>query len=169
MSATAILTPQESIGRSLKVQVRARERRIALHADLAADRRRIFDALTVPEYIETWLSLPCTHVDCRTTASQENERYRLDHYAAGRLDLSIAGAYHVCRRGKMSFTWRKTGISDGQATTHESIVLIRLYGAFAKSTLCLVHTGFFSESEYRWHHELWNRSLAKLQTLFRTR
>jgi uncharacterized protein YndB with AHSA1/START domain len=169
MSATAILTPQESLGRSRKVQARASERRITLRIELAADRRRIFDALTVPEYIETWLSLPCTHVDCRTIASRTSDYYRLDHYAANRLDFSITGLYHVCRRAKMSFTWRKTEVSGDQGGVSESRVLIRLYGDFAKSTLSLAHTGFFSESEYRWHGELWDRSLTKLQALFCTR
>ncbi|HEY6488283.1 MAG: SRPBCC domain-containing protein [Terracidiphilus sp.] len=169
MSATAILTPQENVSRSRKVQARGRERRIALRLDVAADRRRIFDALTVPEYIETWLSFPCTHVDCRTIASQANDHYRLDHYAADRLDFSITGAYHVCRRGKLFFTWRKAQASGDQEAAHEGMVLIRLHGAFAKSTLCLAHTGFFSEREYRWHRELWNRSLTKLQALFCTR
>lgn len=168
MSATAILTPQENVGHSRKAQARTRERRIALRIDVAADRRRIFDALTVPEYIETWLSLPCAHLDCRTIASQANDCYRLDHYTANRLEFSITGAYHVCRRGKMFFTWRKAEASGDQSAAHESMVQIRLYGAFAKSTLCLAHTGFFSESEYRWHRELWNRSLTKLQSLFCT-
>jgi uncharacterized protein YndB with AHSA1/START domain len=173
MSATAILTPKKVIGpkRQLEAQEgrRSLNRSIALRVEIGADRRRIFDALTVPEYIETWLSLPCRHSECRTIASQADHCYRLDHYAADKLELSITGSYRACRRGKVFFTWCKSDARLEPESVFESLVRIRLYGAFAKSTLCLSHTGIFSETEYRWHRELWNRSLAKLQSLFWTR
>lgn len=168
MSATAYLTPDTILPRTRKTKPRVRlsEQRIALQVNVAADRRRIFDALTLPEYIETWLSLPCAHTGCLTIASQADSSYRLDHYAEDGLDLSISGSYRVCRRGKMFFSWRKSRALDGSEFLPESAVQIRLYGDFARSTLCLSHTGYFSEGEYRWHSELWNRSLRKLQQLF---
>jgi hypothetical protein len=169
MSATAILTPGKSLRHNRKVEGRATTRRIALRVEVAADRRRIFDALTVPEYIETWLRIPSANADCHTVASQADDCFRLDHYAADRLELSITGSYRVRRRGKMFFSWCKSLPCDEPVEVPESLVLIRLYGAFAKSTLCLAHTGLFSECEYRWHRELWNRSLAQLQALFCSR
>jgi uncharacterized protein YndB with AHSA1/START domain len=168
MNATAYLTPDTILPRARKTKTRVgfSEKCIALQVDITADRRRIFDALTLPEYIETWLSLPCAHTGCHTIASQADSSYRLDHYAAGGLDLSISGSYRVCRRGKMFFSWRKSRAFDGSESLPESAVQIRLYGDFARSTLCLSHTGYFSKGEYRWHTELWNRSLRNLQQLF---
>jgi hypothetical protein len=153
MSATTSFPQQSSFRRTheTNLRVNARESQIAMRATLKADKRRIFDALTLPEYMETWLCLPCSHSSCRTTASQTGSRFRFDHFVADALDLSITGCYQVCRRGKMSFTWQKS---------------IRLYGEFACSTLCLTHSGFLSPDEHRWHSDMWQLSLTKLQALF---
>jgi uncharacterized protein YndB with AHSA1/START domain len=171
MSATACLTPDNTLpqSRGTQAQTRSRERRVALRVTVAADRRRIFDALTLPEYIETWLTIPCSDPEGRLVASQINGLFRFDHHSARGLDLCIGGAYRVCRRGKMSFTWCKWQPPEEPDCATDSLVIIRLYGAFAKSTLCLAHTGLFSENEYRWHGELWDRSLRKLQSLFLAR
>ncbi len=168
MSAATLLPPPSSFRHSHKSVNRSntREREIAMRATLKADKRRIFDALTLPEYMETWLCLPCSHVDCRTTASQTGSRFCFDHYVAGALDLTITGCYQMCRRGKMSFTWQKTEAHPQSEHSSESIVQIRLYGEFASSALSLTHTGHFSPDEYRWHCDMWQLSLNKLQSLF---
>jgi uncharacterized protein YndB with AHSA1/START domain len=148
---------------------RIAEREIAFHMTVSADRRRIFDALTVPEYVETWLSLPGEHSECQTVASRTDDGYRLEHYdAGGNLDFSIAGTYRVCRRGKLLFTWRKHPAASEPRRSDESLVMIRLNGAFAESTLLLTHTGLFSASDYDWTRALWTLSLTKLQTIFST-
>lgn len=168
MSATTLLQPQTHFPRSRERHARPnlRAQQIEMQATVNADKRRIFDALTLPEYTETWLSLPCNHTDCHTVASQTDDCFRFDHYVAGALDLSITGSYDVCRRGKLSFTWHKSGALHRPEDSPETEVLIRLHGAFASSTLCLSHTGFFSADEYRWHREMWRLSLRKLQSLF---
>ena len=168
MSATTLLTPPSSFHASHQSGTRShnRERQIAIRATLKADKRRIFDALTLPEYMEAWLCLPCSHSNCHTTASQTGSRFRFDHYVAGTLDLCITGCYQVCRRGKMSFAWHKTDARLQPGNSSESLVLIRLYGEFASSALDLTHTGHFSPDEYRWHCDMWQLSLNKLQSLF---
>jgi hypothetical protein len=171
MSATAYLSPETTTSqrRTSKTRTQDQEKHIALRVTVCADRRRILDALTIPEYVEAWLTLPCDHAGCRLAASQRDGLFRFDHHNAHGLDLSISGAYRVCRRGKLFFTWRKWLPFDERAFALESMVVIRLYGAFSKSTLCLAHTGFFSENEYLWHGRMWERSLEKLQSLFQPR
>jgi activator of Hsp90 ATPase-like protein len=167
MSATAYLSPETTRPRRLaNVRARFAQRHIAMRVVVGADRRRIFDALTLPEYIEAWLTLPGDHAGCRLVASQKEEAFRFDHFSAVGYDLSISGAFRVCRRGKMFFSWRKWDARDEHAWFTDSLVMIRLYGAFAKSTLCLAHSGSFSEEDYCWHSEMWERSLKKLQSLF---
>lgn len=168
MIATALFdpeTPSVSIGGSGAREF-VREQKIAMQVEVSADKRRIFEALTLPEYIEAWFSLPCGHSNCQTFAAQADKSFQLDHYVSGDLNLRITGSYRTCRRGKMAFTWRKTRLLNEQSSMSESLVLIRLRGAFARSTVHLSHTGLFSESEYRWHCDLWDRSLKKLQALF---
>jgi uncharacterized protein YndB with AHSA1/START domain len=168
MTATALFPPQRRFPRANErtSSTNPRERRIELRATVNADKRRIFDALTLPEYAETWLRLPCDHTDCHTIASESNGRFRFDHFVAGTIDLSISGSYQVCRRGKMSFTWHKSIALQKPGNFPETAVLIRLYGEFSSSTLYLSHSGFFSADEFRWHHDMWQRSLRKLQSLF---
>jgi uncharacterized protein YndB with AHSA1/START domain len=168
MSATAILTPETTPTKIVGDKPRAHvsQRRIAMRIDVDANKRRIYDALTIPEYIEAWLSLPGNHTGGRTMASQADKTFRFDHYTHDRLDLSITGSYRACRRGRMFFSWRKSSAFNESRLAPESLVQIRLYGAFTKSILCLSHTGFCSDTEFRWHSEMWNRSLKKLQSLF---
>ncbi|HUB29395.1 MAG TPA: SRPBCC domain-containing protein [Terracidiphilus sp.] len=171
MCSLALLpqVPAERTSPRNSLSERIVEREIAFHMTVSADRRRIFDALTLPEYIETWLSLPGDHSDCQTIASRTDDGYRLEHYhAKGRLDFSISGAYRVCRRGKLLFTWHKHPAGAETAHTEQSLVSIRINGAFAESTLLLTHTGLFSESDYDWTRDLWALSLTKLQTIFST-
>ena len=167
MSATAYLSP-ETVHSPLRTKARARtlQRHIAMRVVVGADRRRIYDALTVPEYIEAWMTLPGDHPGCHMVASQTGGVFRFDHFGDRGHDLSISGSYRVCRRGKLFFSWRRWAATDDLSRSSDSLVVIRLYGAFAKSTLCLEHTGLFSDNEYRWHKALWERSLSKLQSLF---
>jgi uncharacterized protein YndB with AHSA1/START domain len=168
MTAAALFPPQTHLPRThgRNSCLNPRESRIELRATVNADKRRIFDALTLPEYTETWLCLPCGHTDCHTVASESDGRFRFDHFVAGTIDLSISGSYQVCRRGKMSFTWQKSIALQTPGNSPETAVLIRLYGEFSSSTLYLSHSGFFSADEFRWHHDMWQRSLKKLQSLF---
>jgi uncharacterized protein YndB with AHSA1/START domain len=168
MSATTLFPPQSSFRRIRETNPRpnACERQIEMRATLRADKRRIFDALTLSEYRETWLCLPCSHSNCHTTASQTGSHFRFDHYVDGALDLSITGCYQACRRSKMSFTWHRTEAHPKSEHSSESIVQIRLYGEFASTALCLTHAGFFSKDEYAWHSDMWQLSLDKLQSLF---
>jgi uncharacterized protein YndB with AHSA1/START domain len=169
MTATALFSPQTRLPRTHERNscLNPRERQIELRVTVNANTRRIFDALTLPEYTETWLCLPCNHTDCHTIASQSRDHhFRFDHFIAGTIDLSISGSYQVCRRGKMSFTWQKSIALQTPGNSPETAVLIRLYGEFSSSTLYLSHSGFFSADEFRWHHDMWQRSLKKLQSLF---
>ena len=169
MTATAYLSPEAKLSpRRAKPRARILQRRIAMRVVVGADRRRIFDALTLPEYVEAWLTLPGDHAGCRMVASKTDGNFRFDHFGELGHDLSISGAYRVCRRGKIFFSWRRWNPRDLSGCP-DSLVVIRLYGAFAKSTLCLAHSGIFCESDYLWQSDMWERSLKKLQLLFQPR
>lgn len=135
---------------------------IAMTINIAADTRRIFQALTEPEYREIWVSLPGNDASCYMTAWQTAESFRLDHYRGGKRDLIISGEYRICRRHKLLFTWTRkdTTISS------ESLVCICLHGNFSSSILELHHRGLNSAEEYLWHQEMWRDSLEHLVALF---
>ncbi len=168
MSATILIPPpaRSTLSREINSRINTLESQIELHATVNADKRRIFDALTLPEYMEAWLCLPCNHSNCHTTASQTGSCFRFDHFVDGMLDLTITGSYRICRRSKMCFSWRKNRAIRRPESSPETHVLIRLDGAFASSNVRVSHTGFFSKDEYSWHRGMWQMSLKKLQSLF---
>src|SRR6202012_2876732 len=110
MNATALLVPKQtpSAERTRGFRSEAAERSILRNVTVAADKRRLFDALTLPEYREAWLVVPGNSSTRHTMASSTDDAYRLDHFVDGSLEFSIIGAYRVCRRAKMAFTWRKS-------------------------------------------------------------
>lgn len=133
---------------------------ISTMTSVHADRHRIFQALTVPEYIETWFSVP------GETAGHIDVFVREDFFSINVLStkpqrLRILCSYKVCRRSKLLFTWEHNALSE----TAPSLVNIRLLGDFGRTTVRVTHCGL-SPSDHQWHLELWQLSLAKLRKLF---
>jgi hypothetical protein len=135
---------------------------IAMAVSVIADARRVAQALTVPEYLEAWISMPDQEAGSHIVASQEASCYRLDHYFAGQLRTSITGSCLFCNQRKMRFSWRK----EDQAISTESLVDFRLRGNSGGSILEMRHSALPSFDEYLWHQKLWRASLHKLISLF---
>jgi hypothetical protein len=127
---------------------------------LNADVRRIFQLLTVPEYLEAWLRLPGDEADASVEASRQENDYRLEFYSAGALKTSVSGSFLVCRQRKMLFTWLNLGVSPGF-----SMVDVRLRGNFGGSILELRHSGLASAAEYFWQMSMWRASFERLVDL----
>lgn len=133
-----------------------------------ADASRISRALTEPEYLEAWISIPGAAPGSFTRASFQNNGYRLEHYSAScfahRSALTIDGSFHFCHLRKIRLLWRKTS----NALCAESVVDFRVRGNFASSVVELRHSALASADEHAWHEALWRYSLQKLALLFGT-
>jgi hypothetical protein len=136
---------------------------IAMSINVDADALRIFHALTVPEYLEAWIAMPERAADSAVVVSSVSNGYRLDHFEAGSVAVSITGSYLFCHHRKMRLCWRKTHKSERS----DSLVDLRLRGNFGSSILELRHTGIASAGECRWHQALWCGSFQKLASLLR--
>jgi hypothetical protein len=134
---------------------------INLEFSLAADTRRIFEALTVPEYMELWISLPGYHPDCCTRAERRMDGFVCEHLCKGQSMVTISGAYSVFLRRKLVFSWAISGLSS----TAASLADLRLCGDFERSILRLRHFGFASDEDCAWHTALWTASLTRLSAL----
>lgn len=134
---------------------------IRMDLSIRADARRLFQVLTVPEYVEAWLSIP-GHNDCSTAATRVHDDYLLEHCCGARPAFLISGSYLVCRRRNIMLSWRV----DGTLCVPESVVEIRLQGNFDKTTLSLEHSGFGSSAAYLWHKALWTASMERLVRLY---
>jgi hypothetical protein len=135
---------------------------IAKRITVETDANRLFQALTRPEYLEAWVTLPNDNDNCYLVAWTQPESFRLDHYCNGRRDLIIHGGYRLCRRRKMLFTWRLSGDLAGS----ESLVYIGLHGNFTSTILEIHHRRIASVPDYEWQQEMWNESLQRLTKLF---
>lgn len=135
---------------------------LCLEVSIRADARRLIHALTVPEYLEAWLSLPGQHPECSTTAARDDQDFAVEHFCDGRLSVLISGTYLVCRRRNVIFSWRV----EGELCVPPTEVDIRLRGDFERTTLILRHTGFASRHDLAWHRALWNASIGRLNALY---
>lgn len=140
----------------------AGEWNIALRLTLRSDAARVFEALTRPEYLETWITLPGDDDTSYLVAWRQEGGYRFDHYRQGRRDLIIEGSWRICRRRKMLFTWRTS--SDIPAP--QSLVYISLHGDFTNTILELHHRGIANAEAWVWQREMWSQSLERLNRLF---
>lgn len=137
---------------------------IRLSVNVNADARRIFQALTVPEYIETWMVFPGQTHDSMIEAAEEENGFRLNHFAAGRKAASIRSSYLFRHQRKMRMFWSK----ERETGSVESIVDFRLRGNFGCSLLQMRHTAIDSFAEFDWHLSMWRNSLGKLASLLRS-
>jgi uncharacterized protein YndB with AHSA1/START domain len=137
---------------------------IAMSVNVDADARRLFQALTLPEYLEAWIRMPGQMECSRVVASPDPGGFLLNQYCAGHRAVSIKGSYLFCHQRKMRLSWRKT--TDPLCA--ESVVDFRLRGNFASSILELKHMALSSAAELIWHQRLWQGSLKKLASLLRS-
>jgi hypothetical protein len=137
---------------------------IALSVAIDADARRISQALTEPEYLEAWISMPNHAEDSRIVASKRANGYRLDQVRAGRAIASFVGSFLFCHQRKMRLSWR----DEASPEMTGSLIDLRIRGNFAASILELRHTALPSTREYLWYRQLWAVSLARLATILRS-
>lgn len=135
---------------------------VSVECSVAADTRRIFDVLTVPEYMEAWICVPGHHPNCHNVTSHVDNGFQIDHLCNSGAVTRITGTYLTFLKRKLSFSWRPAG----EPSANDSFVDIRLYGDFERSILRLRHSGFDTKEEFDWHTELWTASMNRLCRLF---
>lgn len=134
---------------------------ICLHTAIHADIRRVFNAVTMPEYREAWICPPDANDKCHVVALQTRVCYRIDIYRADALDTRITGSQRKWQPEEMEFTWRKRC----ESLSIQTMVHIHLHDKSGGTALDLVHSGFTSAAESLWHQRLWSKSLEKLTWL----
>ena len=133
---------------------------VSVTKSVNADRQRIFQAVTVPEYIETWLSPPGA-LDGSTAVCASEDSLSISYRGAEGERLRIFCQYRAIRRSKLLFTWRNVSKPDGTP----GLVKVRLLGDFGRTTVHVTHVGI-SPLEREWHQDLWTASLQRLRNLF---
>lgn len=135
---------------------------VTTSVSVPTDRQRLFQALTVGEYMEAWLSVPGLSPDSHLEVTSAPDRFRIDRFRPRQVDFSITGLYRSCRRSKLQLWWHK----KTRYGTWTSLVVIRLHGDFGRTIVTLTHTGLSSRADHVWHRDLWESSLHQLRALF---
>jgi uncharacterized protein YndB with AHSA1/START domain len=125
-----------------------------------ADRNRVFQALSLGEYIDAWFVAPGS-VPGSTSVSMKPDCFLICYDLLNGGQERFVGSYKVLRRSKVQFSWKRDSLQE----TSPSLVKIRLQGDFERTTVHLTHVGL-SESELSWYRLLWERSLERLAGLF---
>lgn len=127
-----------------------------------AEIRRLFQAVVVPEYIETWLRVPEQQASWAVAPLQQSPGFSLDWCNATATQSRILAVYKTCRRRRLMICWK---VEQNQVLK-ESTVILRLSGDFESSILSLFHTGFGTFDDFAWHRQFWSASLERLVRLF---
>jgi len=135
---------------------------LSFNVSLNADRRRIFQVLTIAEYMETWLLIPGSQQESSIHVASDPSGFHIQFLDETGNPAALVGAYQTYRTSKTNILWRKAGVCQSDL----SVVKIRLKGDFERTTLSLTHSGLNSTDGLHWHRQLWERSLEKLSSLF---
>ncbi|HLY40221.1 MAG TPA: SRPBCC domain-containing protein [Terracidiphilus sp.] len=127
-----------------------------------AETRRLFQALTSPEYLEAWMCIPDAATRWPLVATHGLSGFLIESFDLDSDWIRILAAYTAFRRRRLSIHWS----TERKHQIRESAVAMRLHGDFEYSVLSLCHAGFGSFDEVAWHRQLWAASLGRLAKLF---
>ena len=132
---------------------------VSVRKSVNADRSRLFQAVTLPEYMDAWFVVPFAWPGS-TCVTVGPGCFLVNYRRDGRKERFV-GSYKVLRRGKVQFSWNRDSFDE----TTSSLVRIRLLGDFERTTVHLTHVGL-DETEQADYRILWQASLDKLARLF---
>src|SRR5579864_2190696 len=82
------------------------EKDVVLSSAFQTDHKRVLYALSIPEYIETWLQPPVgedLHLVFNLGAREE---FHLDFYRGNALQVSVRGACRVVSSNQIQYAWK---------------------------------------------------------------
>lgn len=130
--------------------------------DIPAEPGRALFALTIPEYIEAWLTLPgADRVECHME-NRSYDRFRIEIYSLGSVRQSILGSCLLSKPNRITYLWDRDRVS-GKAG---SIVEMELLSDRNRSRLKLKHGAFSSRAEAQFYSTVWRSSLLNLRRMF---
>jgi uncharacterized protein YndB with AHSA1/START domain len=136
---------------------------VVISIEIAADWRRVFHAITLPEYIEAWLQVPdVDRIECHPEW-RSLTRFRIDPFPVNMPRRSIYGSCSLSRSDTIIYQWKGTHVDH----RIQSKVEIRFNGGPQQCTLHLRHSGLVNEEERDWHSVLWERSFHTLRRVIR--
>jgi len=133
-----------------------------LRSRVSVEQQRLFNAFTLPEYVELWLAPPSARVRCRSASGLGSTMEFSLHNTAHDQACSIKAIYYFLNEpSRIVIGWKK----DDLSSSLETIVSIDLFTRGETTLLSLVQSGFDSARSRAWHEMFWRSKLAKLQSI----
>lgn len=137
---------------------------VKFQCSLAADKQRVYQALTAGEFLESWICLPCCSCFIGNDVSEVPGGFVLEHVCARHeSNTTIIGRYQVLRSRRVVFSWVP---SEDRFPRRGGDVKILLCGDYERTRLRLHQGGFESFEQCQWQNNLWISSLERLCALF---
>jgi len=143
--------------------IRSRADALELSASITieAEVTRILYALSIPEYMESWLQLPeAARVECHAEA-RTFDRFRIDPFSHDAKLPSIYGSCHLSKPNRITYLWER----DSPGSRDRTMVEIHILGSSRRYVLKLKHRGLMDHCERDWYFDMWDKSLTKLRIL----
>jgi uncharacterized protein YndB with AHSA1/START domain len=136
---------------------------VDLRTEITADVHRIFHALTLAEYLETWLCFPNANRYGCVEVAQAAKQFSIEVNRTRKSNgfIKIKGEHLVRDPNEIVFTW----VKQHGTPIPETIVCIKLTPAFRATDVKLSHIGFVDFKERMWHEDMWRTSFEKLRQI----
>jgi len=133
-----------------------------LRTSVSVEQHRLFNAFTIPEYLELWLVPPSARVRCKSASGLGSAMEFSLHNTARGQAFSIQAIYYFLNEpSRIVIGWKK----EDSSSSLETIVSIDLFTRGETTLLSLVQSGFDSTRSRSWHEVFWRSKLAKLQSI----
>jgi hypothetical protein len=137
---------------------------VTVSVEIEAERRRVLYALTIPEYLETWLQIPAADkLECLSKAKTPNS-FHIDLYSLEFGSAKIEVFCLLLNSDRIIYLWKNACV--GNKT--ETLVDIRIMSAVGQCIVNVSHSGFGNVEESLWHSRMWRSSLNNLRRLMAT-
>lgn len=131
---------------------------VVLSYRIEAESSRVFNALSMPEYIEAWLQAPDDDSFRFSFNPEARDTFRIDLYRDEVLQSSLYSGCRVVSSNQVRYVW-KTITADSISDT---LVDLHLRSSPGGCILGLKHSGFRDNAESTWCYKMWHRSLECL-------
>jgi uncharacterized protein YndB with AHSA1/START domain len=131
---------------------------VVLSYRIAADPARVLYALSMPEYIEAWLTAPDPEISRFDFHPEARNAFRLDLYRGEELQSTVISSCSIVSANQVRYHW-KTISPAGLA---ETLVEMHLRPNPGGCILGLKHSGFKDAAESAWFDRMWRQSLDRL-------
>jgi uncharacterized protein YndB with AHSA1/START domain len=137
------------------------DKNVSLSSRISAHRSRVFYAISIPEYIETWLRFPSEEGLHFIFTPVAQQAFRIELYRESAPIGSVYGQCDTMNDSQIRYTWK----TRYAASITNTVVDMKLLSVSGGCTLALKHRGFRDRADIAWHFKLWQLSLESLSRL----